>query len=258
MATLLTKLPENFVCCMLSKWLNTKSISRLDIAYCSHAERGTFLSLLSGYVTSESCLYSIGSKYFAKLHWMNSRQLRGTYLKFVQAPELTTEHVATMRTFISNCASHIKTVEMWRKSSDLKLVLQMIARAGCSVTSLTVAAADGLDTLPQWDAPLSTILTLSADVLSELTIDSSESWTLFLGQGVELAALQSVSLTIHNNNQLCSLCAVARNLQHRHLIEPRCSGHGIAAIGQQCTHLEMFIVDGDSNQPVEDIDIGVV
>lgn len=63
---------------IVSQWLSVNAVGVLDVAYCNHGKRSTFLDILSNSEASDIETAFIGGKYFYRLHWMKMRNVKCT------------------------------------------------------------------------------------------------------------------------------------------------------------------------------------
>lgn len=244
---LLLKLPSNLGCELVSKWLNAKSLSHLDIAYCNHLHRVRYLELLE---RSEPVIFetSITSKYyFARMHWMNERNMKCTMFSFGTFTPISTVEEQVLTTHLHKSASCISTIFISGKSfQTATMALQLSAESKCAVTMFVLNQKLVLLTSKETDqfcTAINTILRNSAAVLREVRIQTSMGGQARMYEGLHLPLLcRSVGIKFLDAD-LRTMCAAAPNLKEIVLFTPRCTGEGYAAVGQYCNELEELELD---------------
>lgn len=237
--TFFTKLPTNLGRTILSEWLSTISLAKLDSAHCGRELRAHFLDLLANLQTSDQSFF--GDSAYARLSWLTRRNIKCTYLQLCRVSLL--DMPILLRIFLDN-SDCLKQVHIKNCDDDgTKEFFDIIASNNCLLTHLTLASHPfRLRNSPSsWEEPLRKVLLCSADVLSEFSGPSGD-WKTILAEGIQLRVLCKLSLRINCDQDLLCVSRSAPNLREVTLHSPVCSDVGFAAIGEFCSKLESFTV----------------
>lgn len=223
---------------IVSEWLDAKTLTMLDIAYCSRVERPFYLELLNNAVFMGDIMDI--SEADNLLKWMYSRNLKCLEFNYCSDGIPDTDF-SSVHNFIQRNGTRLEHVSLESDPVFLVMALNLLALSNCALESLEVHYAGTEETassVPLLQIAVATIVRNSSAVLTQLSFGVVLDWTSIVGATDSLPALWMVDISAARDEDLVSICRAAPNVTDIILTDPRCSHVGLSTIGQYCPSLE--------------------
>lgn len=230
-------------CIIVSEWLDAKTLTVLDVAYCSRVDRPLYLDLLNHAVFEDVVTDTSGNYVEKRMKWMCSRNMKCLQFNYFSAG-LT--NLSVVRDFIKCTGSRLQYVSLESDPTCVVALMNLLVTSKCSLYSLQIEYVGTEETeTALLQAALISLASNSCAMIEELAVGVVLDWPRIVGSVVDLPTLCMVELRAARDEEVICFCRAAPGRHHLEQLLLFTSGlvchrtilsrtTGLANVGSQC------------------------